>query len=203
MTRQLVLVTSPRYPRAVLLAAIEAAAGRGVDWVQVRDHQATARELYELAGAVVEIARPRGVRVAVNDRVDLALAVRADGVQLGQRSLPPKVAHGIAPGLQIGVSAHSRAEAQEAEAAGADWITFGHLFATGSHPDEPPRGLAALAEVVRAVAIPVIGIGGVGVTEIPSVLAHGAAGIAVISAILAAEDPARATGELRHWLDRT
>lgn len=197
----LTLVTDPRYPRDRLLAAIEAAVGHGVDWVQVRDHQATTRELYELAGAAVEIARPGGARVAISDRVDLALAVGAAGVQLGQRSLSPEVARRIAPGLRIGVSVHSRNEARAAEAGGADWVTFGHIFATGSHPGEPPRGLAALAAVSRAVRIPVIAIGGINPVDLPSVVAHGAAGIAVVSAVLGAEDPARATRELRQQLD--
>jgi thiamine-phosphate pyrophosphorylase len=179
------------------LAVIRAAAENSADWIQVRDHQVSARELFDLAQAVVTICRPRGVRVAVNDRIDVALAVGADGVQLGGRSLPAGVARELVSDLSIGVSVHSVESAVRAEAAGADWITFGHVFPTSSHPDTTPRGVAALAQAVQAVHIPVIAIGGIGTRQVGPVIQAGAAGIAVISAIMDAPDPARATAELR------
>ena len=191
------LVTDPRLPRAQLLTVIRAAAENGADWIQVRDRRASARELFDLAQAVVTLCRPRGVRVAVNDRIDVALAVGADGVQLGGRSLPAGVARELVSDLSIGVSVHSVESAVRAEAAGADWITFGHVFPTSSHPDTTPRGVAALAQAVQAVHIPVIAIGGIGTRQVGPVIQAGAAGIAVISAILDALDPARATAELR------
>jgi thiamine-phosphate diphosphorylase len=197
LTPLLHLVTDPRLPRARLLAVIRAAAENGADWVQVRDHQAAARELFDLAQAVVTLCRPRGVRVAVNDRIDVALAVGADGVQLGRRSLPVGVARGLAGDLSIGVSVHSVESAVRTEAEGADWITFGHVFATSSHPDTTPCGVTALAQAVQAVHIPVIAIGGIGTRHVGPVIQAGAAGIAVISAILDALDPAWATAELR------
>jgi thiamine-phosphate pyrophosphorylase len=197
---QLHLVTDARLDRTRLLDAIRAAAENGVDWVQVRDHQATARDLFDLARAVVERCRPRGVRVAVNDRIDVALAADADGVQLGARSLSVAVARRVAPGLQIGVSVHDIESARRAEADGADWVTFGHVYATSSHPGEPPLGLTELARVANTVRIPVIAIGGIGADQIGEVLATGARGIAVISAILGATDPSAATAELRRWL---
>jgi thiamine-phosphate pyrophosphorylase len=195
--RQLHLVTDPRLPRAQLLAVIRAAAENGADWIQVRDHQASAHELFDLAQAVVTLCRPRGVRVAVNDRIDVALAVGADGVQLGGRGLPVRVARILVGDLSLGVSVHSIESAVQVEAEGADWITFGHVFPTTSHPDTTPRGVAALAQAVRAVHIPVIAIGGIGTRHVGPVIQAGAAGIAVISAILDAPDPARATAELR------
>jgi thiamine-phosphate pyrophosphorylase len=201
------LVTDPRLPRAQLLAVVRAAAENGADWVQVRDRRASARELFDLARAVVTLCRPRGVRVAVNDRIDVALAVGADGVQLGGRDLPVGVARELvgdpAVGgskrfhLNIGVSVHSIESAAQVAAEGADWITFGHVFPTSSHPDEAPRGVAALAQAVQAVHIPIIAIGGIGIGQVAAVMRAGAAGIAVISAILDAPDPARATAELR------
>ena len=191
------LVTDPRLPRAQLLAVIRAAAENSADWIQVRDHQVSARELFDLAQAVVTICRPRGVRVAVNDRIDVALAVGADGVQLGGRSLPVTVARERIGDLSIGVSVHSIESAVQVEAEGADWITFGHVFPTSSHPDTTPRGVAALAQAVQAVHIPVIAIGGIGTRQVGPVIQAGAAGIAVISAIMDAPDPARATAELR------
>jgi thiamine-phosphate pyrophosphorylase len=189
------LVTDPRLPRAQLLAVIRAAAENGADWIQVRDHRASARELFDLARAVVTLCRPGGVRVAVNDRIDVALAVGADAVQLGDRSLPVRVARDLVGALSLGVSVHSLESA--VQAGGADWITFGHVFPTASHPDATSRGVNALAQAVQAVHIPVIAIGGIGTRQVGPVIQAGAAGIAVISAILDAPDPARATAELR------
>ena len=100
-------------------------------------------------GRIVSICRPLGVRVAVNDRIDVGLAVGADAVQLGSRSLPIAVAKRIAGPLQIGASVHSSSEAAEAESDGADWITFGHFFPTSSHPSEPCRDIAELKIVAR------------------------------------------------------
>jgi thiamine-phosphate pyrophosphorylase len=196
------LVTDPRLPRAQLLAVIRVAAENGADWIQVRDHQASARELFDLAQAVVTLCRPRGVRVAVNDRIDVALAVGADGVQLGGPSLPATVARELVGALSIGVSVHSIESAVRVEAEGADWITFGHVFPTSSHPNVTPRGVAALAQAAQAVHIPVIAIGGIGTCHVGPVIQAGAAGIAVMSAILDAPDPARATAELRQALDQ-
>ncbi len=196
-------MTDPRLPRQRLLAAVEAAAANGIDWVQVRDHTASARELYDLARAVLAVARPRGVRVAVNDRIDVALAVTADGVQLGRRSLPLPVVRAIAPELSIGASVHNVTEASAAERAGAAWLTFGHVFPTTSHPNEPAPGLSELERIVRATRLPVVAIGGIAPDRIASVLEAGAAGVAVISAILDAPDPARATAELRRRLAAT
>ena len=196
-------MTAARLERAVLLAAIRAAAANGVDWVQVRDPHATARELFELVEDVIAICRERRVRVAVNDRVDVALAAGADGVQLGERSLPVTAARRIAPDLRFGVSVHDVASAQRAEAEGADWVTFGHVFATSSHPGEPPPGLDELARVTGAVQLPVIAIGGIGPDQVEAVLAAKAAGIAVISAIVHAPDPGAATAALRRRLGQS
>ena len=198
---QLHLVTDSRLGKRELLGAVEAAANNGVDWVQVRDHSATARDLLSLSQSIVTICRPLGVRVAVNDRIDVALGVGADAVQLGSRSLPIAAAKRIAGSMLIGASVHSLSEGAEAESDGADWITFGHFFPTDSHPNEPCRDIAELKIVAKAASIPVIAIGGIGVDQVSTVVEAGAGGIAVISAILDAPDPARAAGELRAALD--
>ena len=198
---QLHLVTDPRLGKRELLGAVEAAAHNGVDWVQVRDHSSTARELFELSRRIVSICRPLGVRVAVNDRLDVALVVGADAVQLGSRGLPISMAKPVAGPLQIGASVHSPSEAANAESDGADWITFGYFFPTSSHPDELCRDIEELKIVADAASIPVIAIGGIGVDQVSTVVEAGAGGIAVISAILDAPDPARAAGELRAALD--
>ena len=198
---QLHLVTDSRLGREDLLRVVEAAANNGVDWVQVRDHSASAHDLFGLSRRIVSICRPLGVRVAVNDRIDVGLAVGADAVQLGSRSLPIAVAKRIAGPLQIGASVHSSSEAAEAESDGADWITFGHFFPTSSHPSEPCRDIAELKIVASAARISVIAIGGIGVDQVGPVLGAGAGGIAVITAILDAPDPGRAAAELRAALD--
>jgi thiamine-phosphate pyrophosphorylase len=179
------------------LGAIRAAVANGIDWVHVRDHQATARDLFDLAERIVEICAGTPTRVAVNDRVDVALAVNADAVQVGARGLPVDAIKRIAPMLLVGASVHDVDQAIAAEAAGADWLTFGHVFPTSSHPGERPRGLFELRAVVPAASQPVIAIGGIGPKQVASVRAAGAGGIAVISAIFGAADPGQATRELK------
>ncbi len=199
---QLHLVTDDRLPRARLLAAVRAAAENGADWVQVRDHRAPARDLYALTHAAIALCRPLGVRVAVNDRLDVALAVRADGVQVGGRGLPVGVARSVVGSLRLGVSVHGMGDALQAQAEGADWVTLGHIFSTSSHPDQPPRGVAAIRQIAGAVQVPVIAIGGIGAGRVAAVLAAGAGGVAVISAILDTPHPGHATAALRAALDR-
>ena len=199
---QLHLVTDSRLGREDLLRVVEAAANNGVDWVQVRDHSSTARELFELSRRIVSICRPLGVRVAVNDRIDVALGVGADAVQLGRRSLPISVAKRIAGSMLIGASVHSLSEGVNAERDGADWITFGHFFPTSSHPNGPCRDISELKIVADAARIPVIAIGGIGADQVSLVIESGAGGIAVISAILDAPDPGRAAAEIRSALDK-
>ena len=198
---QLHLLTDSRLGTSELLGVVEAAAENGVDWVQVRDHSSTPRELFELSRRIVSICRPLGVRVAVNDRIDVALGVGADAVQLGSRSLPIYTAKRIAGSMLIGASVHSLSEGARAESDGANWITFGHFFPTRSHPHQPPRDIGALKLMANASSIPVIAIGGIGVDQVGAVLEAGASGVAVISAILDAPDPARAAAELRSALD--
>ena len=198
---QLHLVTDLRLGKRELLGAVEAAAHNGVDWVQVRDHSSTARELFELSRRIVSICRPLGVRVAVNDRLDVALVVGADAVQLGSRSLPISTAKSIAGPMLIGASVHSLSEGERAAKHGADWITFGHFFPTSSHPDERCLDIGELRMMAKTVPVPVIAIGGIGVEQVATVMEAGAIGIAVISSILDAPDPGRAAAELRSTLD--
>lgn len=191
------LIVDCQQDHSRLLDTVRVTAENGVDWVHLRDHHASARDLYDLAQAIGNICHPRGVRFLINDRIDVALATGADAVQLGRRSLPASAARRIAPHLGIGVSTHTRDEALQAARDGADWITFGHIFATSSHPGEAPRGLDELAKVVQSVPLPVIAIGGITADNARRTIEAGAAGVAVISAILNAPDPARATRALR------
>lgn len=182
-----------------LLTALERALAGGADAVQLREKDLPAAQLYPHACEVRELTRRFGARLFVNDRVDLALAVGADGVHLGGDSLPLEVVrHQFGGALQIGVSTHGDREVAAAAAAGADFVTFGPVYATPSKAAYGrPLGVAALAAVCRETAIPVYALGGVTPARRAEVLGAGAAGCAAISAVLAAPDPARAAACLR------
>lgn len=199
---QLHLITDPALESLEQVRRIELAVPHGVDAVHLRLPAASAREVYDLAMVLQGSLVSRGVPLIVNDRIDVALAVNAGGVQVGARGLPLRaVRRMLGPAAPVGVSVHSVDEAAAAERDGATWVTFGHVWETGSHPGEPGRGVEALREVAAAVEIPVIAIGGITTAQVPEALAAGASGIAVISAILAADDPAEATGTIRGALD--
>jgi thiamine-phosphate pyrophosphorylase len=175
-------------PAAAAALAGELLAG-GARVLQVRLKRAGAGRLL----ACVRAAQPRcaaaGVPLIVNDRLDVALAAGADGVQLGQDDLPLAAARRLAPGLLIGISTHSPAQARAAVAGGADYIGYGPVYATTTkeRPD-PVVGLAGLAEVCAAVPVPVVAIGGLTCARVPGVLAAGAAAVAVIGAVLGSGD---------------
>ena len=199
---QLHLVTEPRRSADELLRAVASALDGGVDWVQLRNKSASAAALHADAVLLLETVREHAARLAINDRLDVALAVGADGVHLAGQSLPVDAAVNVAAGrVLVGRSVHSLPEAIQAASAGADYVTFGHVFPTTSHPGLPPRGLDELREIVNAVDVPVLAIGGITVDNLASVLATGCAGIAVISAILSDADPAAAATRLRGGLD--
>jgi thiamine-phosphate pyrophosphorylase len=166
--------------------------------LQLRAKGATARALETAARRLLPLCRGARVPFCVNDRLDVALAVGADVVHLGQDDLPLEDARRVRaaagrPDLVIGFSTHNQAQARAAAGAGADYIGFGPVFGTRSkaNPD-PTVGLAALAEVCAAVAVPVVAIGGITLDVLPAVARAGASAAAVIGAIDAAPDPAAA-----------
>ncbi|GEN34964.1 thiamine phosphate synthase [Aneurinibacillus danicus] len=154
----------------------------------LREKQRTARELWEWTQDLVAAGLPC-TKLAVNDRVDVALASGAAAIQAAYHSLPAGVIRRLAPHRLIGVSVHSVTEAKAAEASGADYVLFGHVFASTSKPGQAGRGLAALQEIVESVNLPVIALGGITPNNAPDTLATGCAGIAVLSAIMLARDP--------------
>ena len=166
----------------------------GVRLLQLRDKTATTRELVRVGQELRALTRQYGARLIVNDRLDVALAIEADGVHLGQDDLPVLLARRIAgERLLIGVSAETVAEAMEAESAGADYLGVGPMFATSTKPDAgAPVGPERLRAIKQAVHIPVFGIGGITLENAPAVLEAGADGICVVSAIVGAPDPAAA-----------
>ena len=172
----------------------------GVDAVQLREKGVDARERYRLGKRLRELTAAADTPLVVNDRIDLAAAIDADGVHLGQSDLPATVAREqLGPEAVVGVSASTVAEARAAEADGADYVGVGAVYATGSKdvPDEENGiGTDRVTALADAVDIPVIGIGGIDVENAGAVAAAGATGVAVISAITAAADPESATAAL-------
>ncbi len=175
----------------------EALAG-GARAFQLREKDLPARELCRLTGLLLARTRPAGALLLINDRVDVALGIGADGVHLTRRSLPPAAARALLrPGMLLGVSCHSREEALEAAEGGADFVLLGPIFATISKPAYgPPAGPALIRRVRPSVACPVLGIGGITAANAGEVLAAGADGVAVISAVMGAPDVAGATAAL-------
>ena len=180
-----------------LVDVVRECVGAGLPAVQLREKDLGAAEVAALARKLRTSTAKSGARLIVNDRVDVALAVGADAVQRTSTSLTIADIRAVAgKELLIGASVHSREEALDAERAGADWIVFGPVFDTPSKRQYgPPQGLATLARVTADVALPIIAIGGITPARVKDVLAAGARGVGVISAILSADSPANATRE--------
>lgn len=196
----------PAQAHKTLLKKIAAAAEAGVDWIQIREKDLSGKESSALTREAIELAAQRArddargreppgegsgigatqARILVNDRLDIALAADAGGVHLGEQGLPPQEALRLLQGLGrrdflIGVSCHSPQAAKEAERAGADYLFFGPVFSTPSKAAYgAPQGLDRLGEVCRAVALPVLAIGGIHAGNAGACLSAGASGIAAI-----------------------
>jgi len=163
--------------------------------VQLREKDLDGGALFALAERLRAATRARGARLWVNDRVDVAVAVGADGVHLGGASLPPQAVRPLLPaGMSLGISTHAPDELAGAD---ADFAFFGPVYDTPSKRRfGAPQGLDGLRDAVRAAAIPVLAIGGMRAETIPAVRVAGAHGVAVIRAVLAADDPGAATRAL-------
>lgn len=174
-----------------LLATVRAALRGGVRAVQLREKDLSAAELYPLARELRQLTREFSAKLLINDRVDLALAVDADGVHLGSHSLPVAVARQLLGEKRlIGVSTHHRDEVERAAAAGADFVTFGPVYATPSKAAYgPPLGLSPLAAVCAHAPLPIFALGGVTMARLPELRAVGCTHVALIGAILHAVDP--------------
>jgi len=200
-TACLCVITDPGLaPGKDHVAIAEAALAGGADVIQLRDKAGDLRDLLRQAQAIRALCRARGALFIVNDRVDLALAAGADGAHVGQDDLPAEAARRLlGPGKLLGVSTHDVAQARGALAAGADYIGFGPMFATGTkETGYTPRGPAALADIRRAVGpLPILAIGGITLENVAAVVRAGATAPAVISAIVAAQDVAAAAAAFR------
>jgi thiamine-phosphate pyrophosphorylase len=192
----LTLVTDRSQTRGRDLAAVVTEClAAGLPAVQAREKDLAAAELAELCRRLRDLTRAHGARLIVNDRVDVALAVGADGVQRTHASLPVDHIRSIAGRrLAIGASVHSLEDAVDAELRGADWLVFGPVYDTPSKRRwGPPQGLERLARVTAAVRIPVIAIGGITPARVAAVRRAGAAGVAAIAALLDTDSPGDAT----------
>lgn len=167
-----------------------AAAGSAVA-LHARDRAASGARLTDVARRFVALARPPGAAVLVNGRPDIARAVGAQGIQLGAGDLPPAAARSVLGTGWIGVSVHSVEEARSAADAGADFLVAGSIYDSASHPEHPGRGLAFL-EQVMPLGLPVIAIGGITAARAREVRNAGAYGVAAITALWRAGDPAAA-----------
>ena len=173
----------------------------GADVIQLRDKTASSRKLYEDAMAIREITRAANVIFIVNDRLDIALAVDADGVHVGQEDLPATIARQlIGKNKILGVSAETLEQAIQADKDGADYLGVGPIFeARSTKPDAgEPLGLLLLKQVHQQCQAPIIAIGGINSSNAREVIRSGADGIAVISAVVAADDVAVASRELKN-----
>jgi len=178
---------------------VEEAIAGGADAIQLRDKGYTAKQLLQEALKLRDITRKNGVPFIINDRVDVALAVDADGVHLGQDDFPLAWARKLlGEGKIIGISTHNLEEAMQAEKDGADYIGIGSVFPTTTKPDARSlAGLELIADIKRNVSIPVVAIGGIKEENVAQVAEAGADCIAVISAVVSATDIREAARNLR------
>jgi len=170
----------------------------GASMIQLRNKSASGTDLYSWAKRIQELCRAHDATCIINDRLDIALAVDADGVHLGQNDLPAEAARKLLGSKRIlGISVASVDEAKKAVASGADYLGLGHIFPTVSkHKSSEPIGLERIVEVTKTISIPVIAIGGITEDSVCAVLRAGASGIAVISSVAHAPDPENAAASL-------
>ena len=195
----LIVITDPDCGEGrAIVDVVRAALRAGAPSIQLRGKDHPAREQVELARALLAETRAAGALLWVNDRLDVALAAGADGVHLGQDDLPLEAARPVVPaGFLIGISAETPELALAAERGGASYVGTGPVYATGSKADAGDAvGCERIAEVAQAVRIPVVGIGGIAAANAGEVVRAGAAGVAVISAVMRAADPEAATRDL-------
>jgi thiamine-phosphate pyrophosphorylase len=187
-----------------LLWVLESALDGGVRAIQLREKDLSGKELFAAAERARQLTERYGARLFINDRIDVALAVGADGVQLGKSSIPVQTARELlGAGRMIGVSTHALEEARGAENDGADFLLFGPVFFTPSKAVYgAPQGIAALKKIVENVALPVYAIGGIKPANVDEIKRAGARGVALISAIMEAPDPRGAAETLLSALRR-
>lgn len=190
-----------------LVVGVEAAIRGGVDLVQFREKDLSDAEFTERARSLLAICRAHRVPFVINDRIDVARELGADGVHLGQDDESVDAARArLTPGTFVGVSTHDRIELERAIADGADYVGVGSVFATSTKnthvPISGPKELAPLAALAESAGLPAFAIGGITIDRVGQVAAAGLQRIAVCSGILSSDDPEGAARDLRRALDR-
>lgn len=198
----LYLVTDPSAGEKTETIVKEAAAG-GVTMVQLREKTAGSLSFYERALRLKRVTREAGVPLIINDRTDIMLAADADGLHVGQSDLPAAVARRlIGPDKILGVSAHNVEEAVRAEKDGADYLGVGAVFPTATKKDAESVSYETLKEICETVSVPVVAIGGIGEQNIGKLAGSGIRGIAVVSAIMNAENPEKQSYILKNEINQ-
>ena len=182
---------------------VAAAVNGGATVVQLREKECSTLEFIEQALSIKAFLKTRNIPLIINDRVDVAQAVAADGVHLGQTDMPLETAKGIlGDTMIIGISAECLADAIAAEKGGADYLGISPIYATPTKTDTAPAlGLEGLRKIRKAVRLPLVGIGGLNRDNAAEVVRNGADGVAVVSAIVAADDPEAAARELKQVIN--
>lgn len=202
---ELYVITDEKLPHGLRYDEIaRRAVNGGADVIQLRDKELSDKEFYDVAIEIRSITIGSGTMFIVNDRMDVALACKADGVHLGQGDMPLPAARKLVPSdFIIGISVSNIGEAVLAESFGADYVALGPIFPTSSKNDAGPGvGLDSLREMRAAVSIPLVAIGGIGASNINEVIMAGADGVAVISAVVGQPDIAMAVRSLKTLIVR-
>ncbi len=188
-------ITDGALSAAGIMSDVEKAVAAGVAVVQYRNKTADTRRLYDEARRIRQLCAGTGTRLVINDRIDIALAVDADGVHIGNEDMPYGEARRIlGAGTIIGVTVHDLAEAVAAAGAGADYLGVSPIYATGTKTDAgAPCGVETLAAIRRACAVPLVAIGGIGIDNVEEVIRAGADMVCAISAVVVKPD---VTGEI-------
>jgi thiamine-phosphate pyrophosphorylase len=185
---RLFLITDQALSNRPLLDVVSDACRAGVSLVQLREKTLDGKSLYALASALRGITLMHGARLFINDRLDVALAVNADGVVLPETSFPVQVVKHINPMLLVGRSVHDLDGAIDAQRCGADFLIVGHIFKTASKPKQPPRGLHLLKDISTHIHIPIFAVGGITPANARQCVQNGAFGVAAISSLMQSAD---------------
>jgi thiamine-phosphate pyrophosphorylase len=183
----LCFITDNTYCTLSISAMTEVVLNAGIRFIQYRDKNATRREIFEEALKLRRLTDRYRATLIINDYPDIAVAVDADGVHLGQDDFPLREARKVMGGRLVGISTHDRAQAREAEEGGADYIGFGPVFHTTTKDAGTPRGLGFLREIKNNIRIPVVAIGGINMDNIEAVFETGADAVALATAICAGD----------------
>ncbi len=199
----LYLVTDKRFMKepnnlSSFLQTVESAIKGGVTVVQYREKNLPTRKMVEEAAKLKELCKSYGVLFIINDRIDIALAIDADGVHLGQDDMPVNIARKLlGKNKIIGITVHNEKELKDAESEEIDYVSFAPVFATPTKPDhQTPLGIQKLEKLVSMASLPVVAIGGINRDNAYQVFQTGVDGICVVSAIMGANDPQKAAREL-------